>query len=176
MKKNIALSILSGLLLWIAWPPTSYTSFFLFIGFVPMLIAIENIINSNYNKKGKKIFWTTFVGFFIWNVLSIYWVYNSIKTIGPVIAVPISFIPYSLGPLLMSTACWLYYRLRRVTKPGISLIGFIFFWVAYEYLHQTWELNFPWMTLGNGFAMSHKWIQWYEYTGVYGWDAMGVDS
>lgn len=168
MKKNILLSILSGLLLWIAWPPTPYTSFFLFIGLVPMLIVIENIISSDYTKKGKKIFWTTFIGFFIWNVLSIYWVYNSIKTIGAVIAVPISLIPYSLGPLLMSTACWLYYRLRRVTKPGIGLIGLIFFWVGYEYLHQTWELNFPWMTLGNGFAMSHKWIQWYEYTGVYG--------
>ena len=168
MKNNIALSILSGLLLWIAWPPTPYTSFFLFIGFVPMLIAIENIINSSDNKKGKKIFWTTFIGFFIWNTLSIYWVYNSIKTIGPVIAVPISLIPYSLGPLLMSTACWLYYRLRRLTKAETGLAGLIFFWVAYEYLHQTWELNFPWMTLGNGFAVSHKWIQWYEYTGVYG--------
>ena len=133
-----------------------------------MLIVIENIINSNYSKKGKKIFWTTFLGFFIWNTLSIYWVYNSIKTIGAVIAVPISLIPYSLGPLLMSTACWLYYRLRRVTRPEVGLIGFIFFWIAYEYLHQTWELNFPWMTLGNGFAVSHKWIQWYEYTGVYG--------
>jgi apolipoprotein N-acyltransferase len=168
MKKNIALSIFSGLLLWIAWPPAPYTAFFLFIGLVPMLIAIENIINSNYTKKGKKIFWATFPGFFIWNTLCVYWVYNSIKTIGTVIAVPISLIPYSLGPLLMSTASWLYYRLRRVTKSGIGLIGFIFFWIAYEYLHQTWELNFPWMTLGNGFAMSHRWIQWYEYTGVYG--------
>ena len=36
MKKNILLSILSGLLLWIAWPPTPYTSFFLFVGFVPI--------------------------------------------------------------------------------------------------------------------------------------------
>jgi apolipoprotein N-acyltransferase len=168
MKKNITLSILSGLLLWIAWPPTPYTSFFLFVGLVPMLVAIENIINSNYIKKGKKVFWTTFIGFFVWNTLSIYWVYNSIKTIGPVIAVPISLIPYSLGPLLMSAACWLYYRLRRATKPEIGLTGLVFFWAGYEYLHQTWELNFPWMTLGNGLAMSHKWIQWYEYTGVYG--------
>ena len=168
MKKNILLSILSGLLLWIAWPPTSYTSFFLFIGLVPMLIVIETLIKSSYTKKGKKIFWTTFIGFFIWNTLCVYWVYNSIKTIGAVIALPISLIPYSLGPLLMSTACWLYYRLRRVSRPEIGLIGFIFFWIAYEYLHQTWELNFPWMTLGNGFATSHKWVQWYEYTGVYG--------
>jgi apolipoprotein N-acyltransferase len=168
MKKNIFLSILSGLLLWIAWPPTPYTSFLLFIGFVPMLVAIENIIQSTYTKKGKKIFGVTFLGFFIWNILSVYWVYNSIKTIGAVIAVPISLIPYSLGPLLMSTACWLYYRLRLITKPGTALAGLLCFWVGYEYLHQTWALNFPWMTLGNGFAANHKWVQWYEYTGVYG--------
>jgi apolipoprotein N-acyltransferase len=24
------------------------------------------------------------------------------------------------------------------------------------------------MTLGNGFAVAHQWVQWYEYTGVYG--------
>jgi apolipoprotein N-acyltransferase len=168
MKKSISLSILSGLLLWIAWPPTPYSTFLLFIGFVPMLIAIENIIQSALPKKGKKIFGVTFLGFFIWNILSIYWVYNSIKTIGAVVAVPISLIPYSLGPLLMSTACCLYYRLRLVTKRELALAGLVCFWVGYEYLHQNWALNFPWMTLGNGFAVSHKWIQWYEYTGVYG--------
>jgi apolipoprotein N-acyltransferase len=168
MKKSILLSIFSGLLLWLAWPPIPFTTVLLFIGFVPMLIAIENIIRSDAAKKGKKIFGITFLGFFIWNTLCIYWVYNSIKTVGAVVAVPISLIPYSLGPLLMSTACWLYYRLRRVTKPAIALAGLICFWIGYEYLHQNWELNFPWMTLGNGFAVSHKWIQWYEYTGVYG--------
>jgi apolipoprotein N-acyltransferase len=168
MKKSIILSILSGLLLWIAWPPTPYTTFLLFVGFVPMLIAIENIIQSNTTKKGKKIFHITFLGFFIWNTLCIYWVYNSLKTIGPVVAIPISLIPYSLGPLLMSSACWLYYRMRLSNSRWLSLIALVCFWVAYEYLHQSWDLAFPWMTLGNGFAVSHKWIQWYQYTGVYG--------
>ena len=168
MKKSIILSILSGLLLWIAWPPTPYTTFLLFIGFVPMLIAMENIIQSNITKKGKKIFHITFLGFFIWNTLCIYWVYNSLKTIGPLVAVPITLIPYSLGPLLMSSACWLYYRMRLSTSRWLSLIGLVCFWIAYEYLHQSWDLAFPWMTLGNGFAVSHKWIQWYSYTGVYG--------
>jgi len=168
MKKNILLSILSGLLLWLAWPPTPYSSFLLFVGFVPMLIAMENIIQSKVPKRGKKIFHITFLGFFIWNTLCIYWVYNSLKVDGNLVAIPISLIPYSLGPLLMSTACWLYYRTRLSTKRGLSLIALVCFWVAYEYLHQTWDLAFPWMTLGNGFAVSHQWIQWYQYTGVYG--------
>ncbi|ASU32931.1 apolipoprotein N-acyltransferase [Mucilaginibacter xinganensis] len=168
MKKNILLAILSGLMLWIAWPPMPYTTFFLFIGFVPMLVAIENIIRSNYTRKGKKIFGTAFLGFFVWNTLSIYWVYNALKMVGEFVALPISFIPYSLGPLLMAAACWLYYRLRLVTNRGWSLAGLVCFWIGYEYLHQSWDLAFPWMTLGNGFAVAHQWIQWYEYTGVYG--------
>jgi len=168
MKKNILLAVLSGLLLWTAWPPAHYTTFMLFIGMVPMLIAVENIINSDLTKKGKKIFGTAFIGFFVWNVLSVYWVYNAIKSIGAVVAVPVSFIPFSLGPLLMATAVWLYYRFRMVTNRGWGLIALTCFWIGYEYLNQTWDLSFPWMTLGNGFAISHQWIQWYAYTGVYG--------
>lgn len=168
MKKNILLAIFSGLLLWLAWPPMPYTTFLLFFGLVPMLVAMENIINSASAKKGKQIFGITFLGFFIWNTLCIFWVYNSLKSVGSLIAIPISLIPYSLGPLLMATACWLYYRLRRVINRGFGLFGLVCFWIAYEYLHQTWDLSFPWMTLGNGFAVSHQWVQWYEYTGVYG--------
>ena len=168
MKKNILLSVLSGLLLWIAWPPTHYSTFLLFVGLVPMLVATENIIRSNYTKKGKKIFGTAFLGFFVWNTLSIYWVYNALKMVGDIVALPISIIPYSLGPLLMATAFWLYYRLRLTTNRGISLFGLVCFWIGYEYLHQSWDLAFPWMTLGNGFAITHQCVQWYEYTGVYG--------
>lgn len=168
MKKNLPLAILSGLLLWIAWPPTPYTTFLLFIGFVPMLLAIENIIQSTSAKKGKQIFTLAFIGFFIWNTASVYWVYNALKIVGELVAIPITLIPYALGPLLMALACWLYYRLRLVTSRGWGLAGLVCLWIGYEYLHQSWDLNFPWMTLGNGFAVSHQWIQWYEYTGVYG--------
>jgi len=168
MKKNILLAIFSGLMLWLAWPPTHYTTFFLFFGMVPMLVAVEDIIKSTATKKGTKIFELTFLGFFIWNTLSIYWVYNSLKIVGDVVAIPISLIPYSLGPLLMASAFWLYYRFRLITNRSRSLIALVCFWIAYEYLHQTWDLAFPWMTLGNGFAVSHQWVQWYEYTGVYG--------
>ncbi|MGF7082036.1 apolipoprotein N-acyltransferase [Mucilaginibacter sp. UYCu711] len=168
MKRNILLSLFSGLLLWLAWPPMHYTTVFLFFGLVPMLVAMENIINSTSTKKGKLIFNTTFLGFFVWNTLSIYWVYNALKMIGEVVAVPVTLIPYALGPLLMATACWLYYRLRLATNRTLALVGLVCFWIGYEYLHQSWDLNFPWMTLGNGFATMHQWVQWYEYTGVYG--------
>jgi len=84
------------------------------------------------------------------------------------LAVVISLIPFGLAALLMSVAFWLYYQLRKKTRRGWSYVGLVSFWIGYEYLHQTWDLAFPWMTLGNGFSSSHQLIQWYEYTGVYG--------
>lgn len=96
-----------------------------------MLLAIENIINDDRPKKGRQVFNITFIGFFIWNSLSVYWVYNALKMVGEVVAIPITLIPYSLGPLLMATAFWLYYRLRLVAPPLDSTywIGLFLDWV-----------------------------------------------
>ena len=129
---------------------------------------MENIISAAGDRRGRKIFQITFTGFLVWNFLSIYWVYNALKDIGEIAAIPVSLIPYCLGPLLMAGACWLYFRLRLLTSRNRALAGLVCFWIGYEYLHQTWDLKFPWMTLGNGFAVAHQWVQWYEYTGVYG--------
>jgi len=41
-------------------------------------------------------------------------------------------------------------------------------WLGFEYFHHHWELTWPWLTLGNGFANQVSWIQWYESTGVMG--------
>jgi apolipoprotein N-acyltransferase len=37
-----------------------------------------------------------------------------------------------------------------------------------EYLHLNWDLSWPWLTLGNGFANSPAIVQWYEFTGFLG--------
>lgn len=140
------------------------------MGLVPILIATENILTSDLKSKGRLIFRTAFLCFVVWNTASIYWVSNSLLAVGmPVwMAMFVSIIPFGLGSLLMTIAFWLYSRLRLVTTRAISYAGFICFWISYEYLHQVWDLAFPWMNLGNGFAQSHYLVQWYEYTGVYG--------
>lgn len=155
--------------MWLAWPPTPYTSPLLLIGMVPLLIAIAQIKSSDKEKKGKRIFLTAGLTFLVWNTACIYWVYNAISAYNsPVVALFISLIPYGLGALLMTFAFWLYHRLSLYTSKWIAYTGLISFWISMEYLHQTWDLAFPWMTLGNGFAATHQLIQWYEFTGVYG--------
>lgn len=169
MKTNYALALISAALLWLAWPPIPFTSPILFIAMVPLLLAGENIISSTNQRKGQKIFKTAFLCFVLWNTASIYWVFNSLHAVMPTwLAAVISIIPFGLGSLLMATAFWLYYQMRRKSGRWWSYAALICFWIAYEYLHQTWDLAFPWMNLGNGFAGDHYLVQWYEYTGVYG--------
>ena len=169
MKNNYLLACLSAFLLWLAWPPIPYTSIFLFVGFVPLLVAVENVIRSDYKNKGRKVFTLAFVTGVIWNTASIYWVYNAMHAyLDAFTSLMISLIPFTLAPLLMALAFRLYYQMRKRNNILLSFMGLVSFWIAYEYLHQSWELAFPWMTLGNGFANFHQLVQWYSLTGVYG--------
>jgi apolipoprotein N-acyltransferase len=163
------LACLSAFLLWLAWPPMPYTSFLLFVAFVPLLFAVETIQTSELPKKGRKIFGLSFLSFVLWNTASIYWVFNSLHAAMPLpAALAISLIPFGLGALLMAFAFWGYYAVSQVLNKTWSYAALLCFWISYEYLHQSWDLAFPWMNLGNGFAQTHQLVQWYEYTGVYG--------
>jgi len=156
--------------MWLAWPPHTFAAPLLLIGLVPLFIALDQIILAKEKKTGKKVFLTAGLTFLVWNTACIYWVYNAISAYnGPLVAIPISLIPFGLGALLMTFAFWLYYRFRIVVSSSrIAYLALVSFWIGMEYLHQTWDLAFPWMTLGNGFAGLHQLAQWYETTGVYG--------
>ena len=169
MKKNYLLALCSAFLLWLAWPPFSYTSPLLWVAFVPLLLALEAVMRGDYRRKGTKVFLLGGFAGVIWNTASIYWVFNAMNAVMPVYAAAfVSLIPFGLAAALMALAFRMYYQLRKRYAIGWSLAGLVSFWMAYEYLHQSWDLSFPWMTLGNGFAGTHQLVQWYEYTGVYG--------
>jgi apolipoprotein N-acyltransferase len=163
-------ALLSACLLWLAWPPHTFAAPLLLIGFVPLFIALAPMLTSREKGSGKKVFLTAGLTFLTWNTASIYWVYNAISAYNSAwVALPVSLIPFGLGALLMTFAFWLYYRFNIFTSnKGLSYLALVSFWVAMEYLHESWDLAFPWMTLGNGFAGMHQLAQWYETTGVYG--------
>ncbi|MCX2495147.1 apolipoprotein N-acyltransferase [Pedobacter sp. PF22-3] len=168
-KQTYLLALISAFLLWLAWPPMPFTTPLLLIGLVPLFIALDSISGNAEKKQGKKIFLTAGLTFLVWNTASIYWVYNAISAYnGAAVALPVSLIPFGLGALLMTFAFWLYYRLGKYVSKTIAYLGLISFYIALEYLQQTWDLAFPWMTLGNGLAGMHQLAQWYDYTGIYG--------
>ena len=126
MKRQIWLALLSATLLWLAWPPFSFTSPILLISFLPLLIAVDEIEKSELKKKGEKIFLLSGLTFLVWNTASIYWVFNSLNAVMDTFTASLlSLIPFGLGALLMTFAFWLYYRLQTKKKPKISYLGLI---------------------------------------------------
>ena len=156
----LLLSVVSGLLLSFGWPANGFAPL-LFLGFVPLLIIENHFWEKRNENSGFSIFWYIFLGFAIWNTLTTYWIYNSTLE-GAIAAV-------FLNSLFMTMAFTLFHITRRTLKPGIhSYLALIAYWLTFEYVHLHWDLNWPWLNLGNGFANFHKWIQWYEYTGAFG--------
>ena len=158
MKRSrlLLLSVLSGLLAAAAWPAHGFTPL-IFVAFVPLL-ALQQVLGDTH-KKG--MFWYSWLAFFIWNALTTWWIWNSTAS-GAVAAI-------AFNSLFMATVFQVYH-LSKIklfdNKRGFGIL--IFYWISWEYFHTNWQLSWPWLTLGNVFASKHTWIQWYEYTGVFG--------
>ncbi|MCD4773791.1 MAG: apolipoprotein N-acyltransferase, partial [Bacteroidales bacterium] len=150
---------LSGLLFAIAWPAGGFPGF-LFVAFVP-LFFIEDHIYKNKSKFSKfSVFFYSFPGFFIFNLLTSWWIVNS---------TPFGSFAWFLNAFLMALVFNVFHITKRnLFKPQQAYYILIFYWISFELFHLHWELSWPWMTLGNGFASFTKWVQWYEFTGVFG--------
>lgn len=156
----VLLSLLSGVILSLAWPERGFPGL-LFIGFLPLLLAEENL----YQNREKTIKFSALIysypGFLLWNLLTTWWIVNS-TFVGAALAI-------ILNSLFMSIVFQAFHWTRKkLSGSPVGYLALISYWIALEYLHLNWDLNWPWLNLGNGFATWYKWVQWYEYTGTFG--------
>ncbi len=137
-----------------------FLSIGMFAGFSLILLIEKNISIETGKKKGKIFFGYALLALFMWNVITTWWVWNAseVGAIAMLVA----------NTLLMSVPFVLYRRTKAVLGQDKGLLAFVFYWIAFEYLHLNWDLSWSWLTLGNGFSYAHTWVQWYEYTGVLG--------
>jgi apolipoprotein N-acyltransferase len=70
--------------------------------------------------------------------------------------------------LLMAFAFQLFHLSRRRFGNTIGYASLFFYWVSFEFIHSNWDLSWPWLCFGNGFAAYADLVQWYEYTGTFG--------
>ncbi len=152
LTRPLMLALISGILFWISWPVNGLPVF-IFLAFVPLLI-IEDRVSG-----GWKFFFLVYLAILIWNVLTTWWVYNS---------TPVALVAFSANALLQSTSFIAYRLTKKYTNQWTAVLAFPCYWIAFEYVHLSWELSWPWLTLGNVFATFPGLIQWYEYTGVLG--------
>ena len=153
------LSLLSGLLLTCAWFPNGLVPL-LFIAFVPLLIVEDTIFKNPQQYKSLILFACSFVAFFTWNVLVTWWVKNA-SVGGAAMAI-------ICNTLLMTAVFMMFHKVKKRIGGQWGILVFISFWITFEFLHLDWDLTWPWLTLGNAFADTPNWIQWYEFTGVFG--------
>jgi len=157
---KILLSLLSGLLLTAGWPERGFP-FLLFIGFVPLLVVEYEQWKNKENNHASGIIPYILLSISVWVLLTTWWVYISTP-----IGIAATII---VNTTLVGGALFLFHithrRLSGTAAAYTALIGYI---LTAEFIHLRWDLNFPWLNLGHGFAAYPKLIQWYEYTGVFG--------
>ena len=155
VRKNILLALTSGFLLGLPWS-VSPLFFLIFIAWVPLFHLEEE---TRHHPNTYSIFNYSFAGFLLWNILGTWWV-SQAQVVGAVLII-------LANSLVQALVFWSVSRIR--TRLNIPLLfPLLLIWMGYEHFHQTWDLAWPWLNLGNALATAPKLIQWYEFTGVRG--------
>lgn len=127
------------------------------VAFVPLLWA-EDIATGD----GMKGFcWWHYLCFVLWNAATTFWVCNA--TVGGGIFAILA------NALQMSLVFGLFRWSRKWLSGALPYLFLAFAWIAWERWYLTSaQISWPWLVLGNAFARTTGWIQWYEYTGTLG--------
>ena len=162
MSKTIIhflLAILSALLLSAAWPINGFT-FIIFGALIPLLFLENSIRLSDFKRKGLLVFGYSYLTFLLWNLLITWWLINS-SLIGMLFANICNSFFYAIV-----FTCFSWAKTRLPNRSAYLFL--IALWLAFEKLHLSWDFSWTWLNLGNVFSENIYWIQWYEYTGVFG--------
>ncbi len=158
--KDLGAALATGVMLGIAFPPLPFY-YFLFVGLTPYLLRLEK-------KEGlAEINKFTYLTFFIFNLITLYWVGSWTKDADPFLMLSGIALLF-FNPLLFLIPSSLYYLTKKFLNRKIAFWLLPVFWVTYEYLYSVTEFRFPWLTLGNGLSEFTAFIQIAEIVGVYG--------
>lgn len=151
-------SSISGIMLAAAFPPYP-TAWIAFFAWIPWLMMAHGIMNDGAPKPLRRLFRYSYHTMLTWNIIATFWVANTALIAGLFAFVMNAF----LMCLPLVAWGWIYQRTNKV-----HWMALVSFWLTFEYIHLRWELSWTWLTLGNAFASLPSWIQWYEFTGVFG--------
>lgn len=152
------LSIVSGILMVLSFPFTGSMSYVMLLAWVPLLIVEKQVSEQSY--RSGKVFIHAYLAFLIYNIGSTWWIWNS-SEMGAVLA-------FGMNTLIMATVFYLFHLCKRKLGRNLGYLAFVAFWMAFEMIHYHWELSWPWLNLGNVFAIVPENVQWYTVTGVLG--------
>ena len=118
--------------------------------------------------RSTRSFWKFYGIMSIWNGATTYWIGNA-HPLGVLATVV-------LNGALMAFVLWLGFRSLKVwvkfpwfKRNNLwTYLPVFAAWIAFEKLHDHWDLAFPWLNLGNTFSGLPILVQWYQWLGVTG--------
>lgn len=158
-KKLYSLSIISGVLLALSFPPLPL--FFLaFFAFIPLLYSFNNL-------EIKRPYLLIYITFFIYHSGTNWWIGSWTQDSDPYLTASSIVLAFVHPFFFMIPFVVFFFISKRISKK-IALNLFPFIWVAYEWFHNLGELSYPWLTVGNTQIYNYFWIQFIDITGVWG--------
>ncbi|MCX8056109.1 MAG: apolipoprotein N-acyltransferase [Ignavibacteria bacterium] len=158
--KNIFLSLLSGVLLSLSFPPFE-TGFFAYFGLVPLLIFL------NRAKNYRELLIFTYLSMLVFHALTLYWIGGWTSKTDPFMM--IGSVALILVHPFFYWIPFVFFRLIKIHLGNKSaLFAFPFLWNSLEYLRSVDDTAFPWLTLGNTQSYYLPLIQITSIIGVYG--------
>ncbi len=149
----------SGVLLWASFPALP-TTFLIFVAFIPLLWIESKISDAHEGTARWEVFKYSYISFATWNVLTTYWVGNTALVAG-VFAI-------FLSSAFMTIPFVLFHNTKKRLNDKLGYVAFIAYWITFEYIYLNQEVSWTWLNIGNCFGQYPSWVQWYEYTGVFG--------
>ena len=162
LNKNriVLLSVISGFMIGISYPPIPFP-YLIFIAFVPYFYLLNG--TDELIKRVRISYFT----FFVFNLITIYWVGSWTKEADPFLLISGGLLLFVNPALYLIPVFLHHYALRTIGKKG-ALLLFPFFWVFFEYIYTLTDLRFPWLTLSNSITSFNSFIQIADIIGAYG--------
>ena len=154
----ILLSLISASFLSLSWyfPFTPLA----FLGLAPLLEMESQIAEKKPKYPTLQFFLYGWLTLCLWNVGVIWWLWNAAgwATLGAWIA----------NSLLQVLPLVAFQIIKRTSANRFGYFAFVVCWVTFEWVHLQWDLSWVWLNLGNVFANTPSWVQWYSFTGSFG--------
>ncbi len=161
-KRDLLLSLLSGILLFLSFPNFDL-EFLAWFALVPLFYAIDGKTRSLSFKLGFLTGIVSFLGI-------LYWIVVAVHTYGNIPLIPSVLILFLLvGYLSLFIGAFTF--LTRLLQMRLGVQTFLFtpvLWVGLEYLRSILLTGFPWANLGYSQYLNLPFIQMADITGAYG--------
>lgn len=159
-RVRLSLTVLSGLMLGFAFPPSQLGILACF-GLIPLLIVLTDLDDLGSTLR------YSYLGLLVFHIITLAWTggYSHGNDRYMMIAGAVTILAH---PFFYFVPIGLYWWVKKCLGPLAGLISFPFLWLAYEYSHTLSEWSFPWLTLGNTQTYDLARMQIASVTGVWG--------